>query len=583
MRLKSVKFRHFIFVLLIWSGGSIASLTAHGAASEGGAHKPNILMLLIDDLGYSDIGAYGGEIETSTIDELARQGAIFSNAHAYPTCAPSRASFMTGQDPHRVGLGGQGRLRPPGVATGAKGYEGELVGDFISIAKLLLDAGYHTYHSGKWHLGSNESQRPEALGFSRHFSLIDGAASHYRDMMAVSLGESVHGDGKATYYRNGEQISELPEDFYSTKNYTEEMIKMIASEHGDGKPFFGYLAYTAVHDPLQAPEEYIDKYRGDYRAGYRKLREKRTKEMARRGLLSNKNAATQWLQGTPDWNALTEAQREDLALRYAIYAAMLDYLDDQLAIIVSYLKSIGEYENTLIVIMSDNGSAPMPRKAYTLGEGEEGIAWQKKNYPLSDMSAYGKQGSFVTLGAPNAQAASGVYYTFKANIHEGGTRVPLIIKPPFASSRKVFEDFVHISDLYPTFAELAQIKLKNKGVLLGRSIVDLLKGNEKFTEGNERGFGSEFMGFRSYRLGQWKLVYVPSALGGTNDYALYNIDDDPGETSDLSRKYPALVNKLDRLWHQYAADNGVIIVPIKMVNERYKALSGLFLDIDWAE
>lgn len=574
-----------ISFLLVGGLHALVSFNVNSATSQqvqslesAEAVKPNILMILVDDLGYTDLGTYGGNIETKNIDQLANTGFRFSNAHAYPTCAPSRASLMTGQSPHRVGMGGQNGMTPPGVSSKAPGYSGSLEGDFVGIARLLHDNGYRTYQSGKWHLGDEEHQLPMALGFEKHFSLLDGAASHYQDMLPISL--RVSPSGKATYMRNGEIVHALPEGFYSTKNYTNEIITMIDADKDDERPFFAYLAYTAVHDPLHAPEQYIEKYSSSFDKGFEKLRQDRIDGLKKHGLITDGSPATAWLKEIPDWGSLTSDQKADLSRRMAVYAAMLDYMDQQIGRLIDYLKKIGEYDNTLIVVASDNGAAGTPKVVYTLGHATD-IEWQNVNYFLKNVSSYGRPGSFPTMGLPNAQASSGPYHSFKTSLHEGGTRIPLILKLPDKKSGAIVDTFFHLSDLYPTFAEYAQIDVSGQHELQGISFKSYLESMN--TIAVDREFGMEYMGLRAYRDGEWKLLFIPEAAGGTGDYALYNLTSDPGETRDLSQSNPELVTQLSRAWFDYASRNNVIVVPMSLVNKHYEKTAPIFLSIDWGE
>lgn len=569
------KFVCWLTVILAFNGTVNAASDISRTFHSG---KPNILMILVDDLGYTDLGSYGGNIDTANMDQLAAQGMRFSNAHAYPSCAPSRASLLTGQDPHKVGLGGQNGVTPVGVSPKASGYSSSLEGEFTSIAALVKKQGYRTYQSGKWHLGHEEHQLPAAMGFEKYFTLIDAAASHYDDNLAVS--QRVSPTGRGSYIRNGEIVSELPEDFYSTKNFTDEIINMIEAGKDDDRPFFAYLAYTAVHDPLHAPDEYIDKYRDAFSSGFEELRQERVRGLARSGLISDDPVATEKLKEIPYWKELTSKQKEDLSKRMAVYAAMLDYMDEQIGRLVKHLKEIGEFDNTLIVIASDNGAAGTPMTVYTEGNPDD-IVWQKANYPLRSIDDYGRKGSFPTMGLPNAQASSGPYHNVKLSLHEGGTRIPLIVKVPNKNSSGIINTFFHLSDLYPTFADYAGADTNDQNTLLGVSFYPILENSDISVP--DRGFGMEYMGLRSYRKGDWKLVFVPEAIGGTGDYALYNLASDPGETRDLGRDHPAIVEDLAIAWFDYASENGVIVVPMSLVNEHYNRIGSYFLGIDWAE
>jgi arylsulfatase len=534
-------------------------------------------MILVDDLGYTDLGAFGGNIATPSIDSLATEGMVFSNAHAYPSCAPTRASLITGKDPHRVGLGSQNGVAPPGVPPNTPGYKGSLEGDYVAISEVLGKGGFETYQVGKWHLGYEPHQAPGALGFDRHFTLLDGAASHYSDRTGVGL--SVSPSGAASYIENGRPVESLPPDFYSTQFYTQWLIDALSDRSSEDKPFFAYLAYTAVHDPLHAPEELISQYVELFESGFRDLKSERTRGLAERGLIEDASVPTRWLADTPSWDELSPRQKTDSIRRMAVHAAMLDYVDTEIGRVIQQLKSSGEYDNTLIVVMSDNGAATVPRTFYA-GSAQE-LQWQDEAYPLQAVVDYGKEGSFATLGTYNAQAISGPYFGFKTSLYEGGTRVPMIVKVPGRAVSSISYQFAHISDLYRTFADYAGIDTDNQEGLIGCSLKPLLEG-ESVDDCHEE-FGMGYMGWRSYRSHPWKLVFVSESFGGTGSYALYDLEKDPGEVYDLSAQYPDIVIELSQKWSKYAEANGIAEVPMEPVNQVFDRASSRFFDLFWGQ
>ena len=541
-------------------------------------------MILLDDLGYTDLGPYGGDAATPNIDALAGEGLQFSNFHAYPVCAPTRAALMTGQDPHRVGLGSMEGFTAPGVPTTTPGYRGTLDGKYTGIAEVLSDADYSTYQVGKWHLGDEPGQTPRDLGFEQNFTLYDGAASHYADKLRHAPRE-VEPVDTVLYERNGEPVDELPDDFYSTHAYTDEMLRMIEQNRESGRPFFGYLAYSAVHDPLHVPdrdliEEYLDRYMGNN--DFNVLRAERIDRLADRGLI-DPDVATRWPVQTPDWETLNPQQRRDLAYRMAVYAAMIDDVDRQIGRLTDHLKDTGEYDNTLIVVTSDNGAASASRVVYTAKPGA--AQWQDAHYSLvGDVESYGLPGSYPTLGLPNAQVSSGPYFHTKTTVFEGGTRVPTIVKTPAGTNDggpRVVDTFTHIVDLYPTFADYAGADTDNAGLLSGTSAKPLFDGTSDQVGTDE--FGMELFGHRVYREGDWKLVYAPALAGGTGRYALYDLRTDPGETTDLIDTHPDVARRLAEKWDRYAADNGVVPAPFEAVEAAAPRIAELMYSIDWTD
>lgn len=544
--------------------------------------KPNIMMVLLDDLGYSDLGAYGGEAETPHIDALTQESAQFTDFHASPLCAPTRAALMTGQDPHRVGLGSMENLTPPGVPQTIPGYKGSLEGDFTGIAEALGDTGYDTYQVGKWHLGEDTGQTPQDLGFDQNFTLYDAGASYFPDGNRLSQ-RMTDPANTVIYERNGETVNSLPEDFFATRSYTDEMIQMVDQSAGSNQPFFGYLAYTAPHDPLHVEnkeliDHYLDLYLDDY--NYKELRTERIQRMTEFGLIEG-SVDTRWPEQSPVPESLTPEQRKDMAYRMAVYAAAIHEVDEQVGRVIDHLKETGEYDNTLIVVASDNGPAANTHALY-IRPGTEG--WHNEFYPLlGEVESYGHRGSFPSLGLPNAQVASGPFFHAKNTLFEGGTRVPAIIKTPSTSGdgeHRIIDTFAHITDLYPTFAEYAGADLKAAGSLAGDSAKPLLEGTSE-TIGDDE-FGWEHFGHRAYRSGDWKLIFTPEPMGGTGEYALYNLVTDPGETSDVIADNPEIATELAQKWERYAQDNGVVIVDFQEVNEAAPASAARSLSIDWA-
>ncbi|MFC9935940.1 sulfatase-like hydrolase/transferase [Glutamicibacter sp. NPDC127525] len=540
------------------------------------------MMILLDDLGYTDLSAYGSEINTPNLDALAKESAQFTDFHVSPLCAPTRAELMTGQDRHRVGLGSMEGLTPPGVPETTPGYKGSLEGNFTGIAELLGDTGYGTYQVGKWHLGGEKGQTPQDLGFDQNFTLYDAGASYFSDGHRL-FDRPVQPVDTVIHERNGERVSELPDDFFSTRSYTDEMLKMVDQSMEADQPFFSYLAYTAPHDPLHVEneeliEQYLDVYMGK---DFADIRTERNQRMAELGLIEE-GMATRWLEGTPDWTSLAAPQKQDLAYRMATYAAVIHEADEQIGRVISHLKETGEYDNTLIAVVSDNGAAASTQANYLGFSTEEG--WHDRAYPLlGDMQAYGRQGSFASIGLPWAQVASGPYFQAKNTLFEGGTRVPAIIKTPGTSENadgRVVDTFAHITDLYPTFAEYAGADLSSTSNLLGDSARPLLEGTSE-TIGDDE-FGWEHFGHRAFRSGDWKLVFAPEPMGGTGEYSLYNLAEDPGEVTNLAADRPDILEDLSNKWDRYADENGVAVVDFEAVNKTAPSAAEKWYAMDWA-
>ena len=540
-------------------------------------------MVLLDDLGYSDLGVYGGPVSTPNIDDLANEGAQFTNFHTSPVCAPTRASLMTGQDPHRVGLGSMEGLIAPGITPDTPGYKGSLEGTYTGIAELLSRNGYSTYQAGKWHLGMGPQQTPQALGFDQNFTLYQGGGSHYSDALRTVPGRQEPID-TLNYERNGQPVFDLPADFYSTDAYTDEMLEMIQSGENDDRPFFGYLAYTAPHDPLHVPDtELIEKYLSAYSGNqdFTRVRADRINEMATRGLI-DANVDIRWPAQTPDWNQLTYEQKRDLAYRSAVYAAMIEHVDTQFGRIVDHLKNTGEYDNTVVVVASDNGAAGLSPDLYTQSPGAR--QWLDDHYPLiGSIDSYGAPGSFPVLSLANAQVSSGPFFHTKATVFEGGTRAPLIVRTPNAGDQdgpRIIDTLAHIGDLYPTFADYADASLIDVEALIGDSAKPLLDGTSNNI--GDSLLGLDMFGERTFRDGDSKLVFASPGNGGTGRYALYDLSADPGETTDLAADNPEEVRRLAEFWDRYAMENNVIPSDFAAVNAAGDKSAEVNYTMDWA-
>lgn len=554
------------------------------AADSQDLDQPNIVMILLDDLGYTDLGAYGGEVETPNIDALAEDSAQFTDFYATPLCAPTRAALMTGQAPHRVGLGSMEGLTPPGVPETTPGYKGSLEGEFTGIGEVLGETGYDTFQVGKWHLGSEDGQTPQDLGFDQNFTLYDAGASYFSDGYRLQPRRDDPVD-HAIYERNGETLSSLPEDFFATEAYTDEMLQMIEGNEDSSQPFFGYLAYTAPHDPLHVNnkeliDQYLDVYLDNY--NYEELRIERIQRMAEIGLIDS-DPDIRWPERSPEWDSLTTKQQQDMAYRMAVYAAVVHETDEQIGRLIDRLKETGQYDNTLIVLASDNGASASTQSMYAGFSQDKG--WHDRIYPLvGEMDEYGHAGSFPSAGLPNGQVSSGPYFQAKNTLMEGGIRVPALIKTPSTDGtyeHRIVDAIAHMTDLYPTFADYAGVDLPADDNLLGASAKPLLEGTSEIISGDELGW--EHFGQRAYRAADWKLVFMPESVGGTGEYALYNLDADPGETNNVIEDYPQVADELAEKWEQYAEANGIVTVDFESVNENSQETADIWYSIDWAK
>lgn len=518
--------------------------------------RPNILLIMADDLGYSDIKSFGGEISTPNLDDLAAGGLKMSNLYAASACSPTRTMLLGGADSHR---GGMGTMYNDQTANqlGQPGYEGYMNHDVVSVATLLQDAGYDTYMTGKWHLGYEEDQSPKARGFKRSFGLLQGGSSHFDDApMTV--------DHDKSWFREDGEMVGLPDDFFSSEFYTDKMIDYMKSDESDGKPFFAYLAYTAPHWPLQAPDEYLDKYKGKYDAGYEALTEKRLQSLQKIGLIKEGlEKPVPAYPETENWDNLSEEQKKIDTREMEIYAAMVDNMDFHIGRVLEYLETSGQRDNTIIIFMSDNGAAGFgPGMASAFPQD-----WIDSNFDNS-FDNMGKKGSYIYYGPHWARAMTAPSRMFKGFSSEGGLKVPGIINwgDNIAVETGVFNDqFVTVHDLPVTFLDIANAELpgtnyKGRDIYpyVGTSILPYLNGEENNIHGPDHVVAWELHNRLAVRKGDWKIIQIPGKYG-TGDWELFNIKDDPGERNDLSAQNPEKRNELIAHWKSYAVDNGVIL------------------------
>ena len=516
------------------------------------AAQPNILLILVDDMGYSDISPFGGEVETPTLDALASEGLMLTNFHVLPTCSPMRSVLLSGTDNHVAGLGTMNEAKTPEM-EGMPGYEGYLNFDVATLPEVLGAAGYHTYMAGKWHLGDEEETIPHARGFQKTFILVEGGGSHWADKRSLVPGPQM------TYRRNGVVVDALPDDFYSTKYYTDQLLEWMDEDAGDDRPFFAYLSYTAPHDPLHAPQEYIDKYRGTYDEGWDVLRERRLEGLKALGIVAPSAVAFPRLPTVEAWADLPEEERQESARDMEVYAAMIDYIDGQIARVFDHLRESGEYDNTLIVFMSDNGANGLPITAYP-GQTEEYV--QSFDNSLENR---GRPGSAIDMGPGWAQASMSPSRMYKAYTSEGGVRVPLLVKLPGDADNAgtMNHSFFHVRDIMPTLldaagvAAVAEIDGRTVAPLQGQSVLDLFAGETETAYAGADQVGTELFGMKSYVSGNWKILRMPQPVG-TGEWELHDLSEDPAEMNDLSATYPDRLNEMVALWEQYKTDNGVL-------------------------
>lgn len=558
-----------VFVRVAAAVAFTAGLSAPLPAFAAG-ERPNILILLADDMGFGDIGAFGSEIETPNINRLSEEGMHLTNFHVGAACSPTRTMLMTGVDNHLAGLGNMLEIQADNQ-FGKPGYEGHLNDKVVTVATLMRDAGYNTYMVGKWHLGHTEDTIPHARGFDRSFALMESGADNWIEQPYAPFYERVH------YFENGKEVSLPTEGYFSSDFYTNRIIENIEEGRESGKPFFAYVAYQAVHYPHQAPKQFIDKYNGVYDAGFNALREARLARQKELGIVSadvaldpqyDKTSYDPWK--IPDWSALPEEEQTFRARQMQTYAGMLDNMDTNIGKILAYLDEAGELDNTLILFLSDNGADPNQ-----LPLSPDYRDWYKEHYPLTYMEDYqgdytqmGQKGSYADYGPGWAAAANTPASYYKTFSTEGGLRVPFIARwPGKVGAGASSTSFAYVKDVVPTLLEAAGIDRPGESyggkeifAPSGQSMWGLLTGSSDKVHGPDDAVGYELAGSSAVFRGKYKLVQnLPPK--GTGDWELYDIEADPSEVNDLAAEMPELAAELLAAYKAYEKENNVVPVP----------------------
>ncbi len=558
----TVIWKIFLLISAVALLGACSRETPPGTDKTGAEkRRPNILLIVVDDMGYADLGSFGGEIATPNLDRLAFEGIRFSNFQVAATCSPSRAMLLTGVDSHLAGLGNMLEELSPNQ-MGRPGYEGYLNERVVTAPTLLRDAGYRTYMTGKWHLGSGEGKGAAFRGFQKSFVLDSGGASHFSDMRPAYAPSP---DIKANYSENGVKLESLPDEFqYSSQYYVDRMIEFLDDDKSSDQPFFAYLSFTAPHWPLQAPDDSIARQKGKYDDGYDVVAEQRLKRLQELGLIPQTAARSGRSPKETPWDRLNDEQRRTEIRAMEVYAAMIDEIDRHTGRLIHFLEAKGDLDNTAVIFISDNGP-----EGHDLDE-----TWSMELFPdirktidsSHDFSyeGMGRPGSYVLYGPNWANAGSPAFRLHKAFPTEGGTRVAAFVRyPRLIGEPSITNEHVFISDVTPTILELAGIEhpgsdYRGRAVemMTGSSFLPLLKG-ENSGDG-QRVIGLELFGKRAIRVGEWKLIHMPEPYG-TGDWQLFNIARDLSESTDVAGDYPDKVEELKAHWVAYARNNNVII------------------------
>ncbi len=505
--------------------------------------EPNVVVLLVDDAGFMDFGGYGGEAHTPNIDRLADEGARFSNYHTSPLCSPSRAMLLTGLDNHRTGV-----ATIPEVLTAEQkaspAYALRLQPGVHTIAERLQSVNYQTFMTGKWHLGRSEGALPNAHGFDRSFVLDASGADNWEQKPFMPY------YNEAPWFEDGAPAT-LPDDFYSSRFLVDKMLEYLATRDR-ARPFFAYVAFQAVHIPVQAPREFTDHYEGVYTDGWQTILDRRFDRARVIGLVPQRATPPRMHPAMRSWDSLTSAEKVHYERGMMVNAGMLEAMDHHIGRLIEYLASTDDLDNTVFIVTSDNGpefADPARESTFRL--------WMAANGYHTDPDRVGERGYMGAIGAEWASATAVPGSLFKMYASEGGTRVPLIVRVPGMQQAGFNDALTFVTDIAPTIAELAGLTPTTASD--GRSLLPLLAGNPSGVYADDEPIGFEVAGNSALFKGSYKLTRNTRPHGDAK-WRLYDLRDDPAETRDLSAVQSALRNELLADYERYATAVGVVPV-----------------------
>lgn len=488
---------------------------ARGAA----APRPNVIIIMADDMGYSDIGCYGGEISTPNLDALAKGGMRFTHFYNTARCCPTRASLLTGLYAHQAGVGHMVQDK------GHPSYQGFLNDKCVTVAEALRPAGYATLMVGKWHVG--EKIGPDKRGFDRSYSLVSGGSNYFKL------------DKNRTFAEDGREFDPMKDGWYTTEAFSDKAVQYVSEYAGKEKPFFLYLAYTAPHWPLQALPADIAKYKGRYALGWDELRKQRHARMLELGVIPPGTELSPRAPRAPAWDSLAPAKKADFERRMEVYAAQIECMDRGIGRVVAKLRELNQLDNTLILFLADNGGCA-----------------EEINRPEDPKAEIGAVGSFNSYGLPWANASNTPFRTFKHWVHEGGIASPLIAHwPARVKPGTITQEVGHVIDLAPTTLDLAgaayprEFNGKPITPVEGVTLLPALEGGRL----KDRPVFWEHEGNRAVRVGNWKLV-----ARHNQPWELYDVAKDRSELTDLATENAGKTKELAALWDEWARRAGVV-------------------------
>lgn len=536
---------------------SMLALPVHAADAP---RRPNIVVIVADDMGFADMGAFGSEIKTPNLDSLAQAGVRFNNFYTHASCSPTRSVLLSGVDTHLNGLGNMDEWTAPNQ-RGVPGYEGYLNQRVTTLPQLLQRAGYHTYMVGKWHLGKTPELIPRARGFERDFSMLDGAGSYWDMTGFTALMPN------QVYTEDGRYLTRLPDDYYATRTYTDKLIGYIDAHRGDGKPFFAYVSHQAPHDPYHLPKDWRNRHVGAYDIGWDAVRQQRLKRQIELGIVPAGTQLAERMWFVPDATLLAPATRAFMGKKMELYAGMVENMDHHIGRLIEHLKKIGEYDNTIFVFFGDNGAEGTDLFKMIAGQpGTRDFLWASIHWSQTHPNAWGDPGSYVAYGPMWAQVSMTPFSQYKGWLAEGGIRNALVVSGPVVKRAKgsLNAGLMHVADLMPTLLEAAGTSYpktldgRELPPLLGKSWTPVLAGRAESPRTAQDYLAWQLFGNRAVRQGSWKLRWQYKPLG-QEDWELFDLAADPAERKNLAAQQPERVKAMVALWDDYVRTNNVIL------------------------
>ncbi|MFN8946200.1 MAG: arylsulfatase [Alphaproteobacteria bacterium] len=523
---------------------------AHAADAPPDKPRPNIVLMLIDDAALMDLGAFGGEARTPHIDALAQSGAMVVNYHTSPLCSPSRAMLLTGIDNHKTGVATIEEVLPPELA-GKPGYSLRLEPGVVTVASRLKAAGYRTSMVGKWHLGHGEGDLPNAHGFDRSLALDASGADNWEQKPYMPYYQD------APWFEDGKPVR-LPETFYSSELIIDRAIRYIDEASGTQAPFLSYIAFQAVHIPVQAPRAFSDRYKGQFDTGWDAMRTARWQRAKALGLIPVDAPLAPMPAGSRTWESLSATEQRMAARSMEVYAGMIEAMDHHIGRLVAHLKKTGAYDNTIFVLTSDNGpepSDPVHAPGMNLWMMLHGYEWT--------LEAMGEKGSLGYVGREWAAAHASPGKLSKFYTTQGGLRVPFVISGPGVAPGSRVSGLTFVTDVTPTLLDLAGVAVEPKPgeiAMTGRSLAVHLSGTAEHPRGETDWVGTEVAGNAALYRGRYKLSRnAPPHSDGA--WQVHDLATDPGETNNLADSAPALLASLLQDYAAYEKQMGVLPLP----------------------